>query len=277
MIDIAVQPYLIFALGAIGGSFIAMLCYRLPLIENQLEQYFVKTISAGQTPLQSPKTDINLFFPRSFCPYCKKSIAWYYNIPLLGYWLSRLRCQNCQQAISGQYFVVELLCTLLAIALYQRYGFTAYNLVITISVYIAFALALIDWQHKILPNVLTQLLLWTGLLHSVFFESIASTDAILGAVLGYSFLWFLYHMLRLITGKEGIGYGDFHLLAAIGAWLGWKALPILLLLATLCCLLTVICLVALRKSSFSDSFAFGFFLAMAYIAMQLFDQWSLLV
>ena len=202
-------------LGGIIGSFLGVVAERVPPMVMEEE-------GAG-----------NLMFPASHCPACSHPLSWWENIPVLSWCGLRGRCHHCQAAIPVRLLIVEL-----ASALFFA-GSAAFapSLLALISVWILWCgllpLAIIDRQHMLLPDCLTLPLLWAGLLlHSVF-HTLPLTDALYGAVAGYLSLWLVYWLCRWLTGREGLGYGDFKLLAALGAWCGWQALPTLVLAAAL--------------------------------------------
>jgi leader peptidase (prepilin peptidase)/N-methyltransferase len=165
------------------------------------------------------------------CPRCEHPIAWHDNLPLLGWLKRRGKCANCQSPISAQYPLVELMGGLLAVAVVALYGTTASALFIYAACLTLLALAVIDFRTYLLPDVLTLPLLWAGLLYQLLFQPIMLPSAVIGAMAGYLILWSFYWLFKLLTGKEGMGFGDFKLLAALGAWLGWSMLPLLLIVS----------------------------------------------
>lgn len=202
-------------LGAIVGSFLGVVAERVPPMVMEEEQ------------------DKNLLFPASHCPVCQHSLRPWENVPLISWLALRGRCSQCQAAIPLRLFLLELLCALF-------YGFTAgwgADLLSLASLWLLMAfllpLALIDAEHQLLPDCLTQPLLWAGLVCHALDHQLPLSDALYGAVAGYLSLWLLYWAFRLGTGREGLGYGDFKLLAALGAWCGWQALPAIVLVAAL--------------------------------------------
>lgn len=208
-------PTMSAVLGAIVGSFLGVVADRVPAMVMEEE-------GCG-----------NLLFPGSHCPACQHSLAVWENIPLLSWLLLRGRCRQCRTDIPLRIFLIELLSALF-------FGVTAWCMpgaeaLFSLWLLAAFLLPLvmIDWQHQLLPDCLTQPLLWTGLLMSALGYSLPLHDALFGAMAGYLSLWLLYWGFRLATGREGLGYGDFKLLAAIGAWCGWQALPSIALIAAL--------------------------------------------
>jgi leader peptidase (prepilin peptidase)/N-methyltransferase len=217
----------------------------------------------------------NLVFPRSACPRCNTPIKAHQNIPVLSYlWLGG-RCASCHARISPRYPVIELATAVLSAAVAWRYGWHWQTLAALMLTWSLIALAVIDFDHQILPDAITLPLLWLGLVLSLAWQSdlaptipVDPTSAISGAAAGYLILWLVYWVYKRITGKEGMGYGDFKLLAAIGAWMGWQMLPLVILLSAATGALTGIALVVLRRRERGKPMPFGPFLAMAgWVAM----------
>ncbi|WP_144328824.1 prepilin peptidase [Tepidimonas charontis] len=182
---------------------------------------------------QAPASAYNLLVPRSHCPHCGTSLRWYHNIPILSWLALRGRCAACGAAIGLRYPLVELLTAAAFIAVFTRYGVSAATLAWWGFVAAVLALAFIDWDTTLLPDDITLPLAWAGLIAAaVGFTEVTLPDALWGAVAGYLSLWCVYWTFKLLTGKEGMGYGDFKLLAALGAWLGWQALIPLVLVAS---------------------------------------------
>ena len=230
----------VFLFGLLIGSFLNVVIYREPVrLQNEWRDEAQRIL--GQTP--EARAPFNLVTPRSACPSCKAPINAWQNIPLLSWLLLGRRCASCRTSISARYPLIELLTGLLSAAVAWRYGWSlalAFGLVITWAL---IALSGIDFDTQYLPDSLTLPLLWLGLLASLFASSVPVTAApaalpvapdraIVGAIAGYLALWSVYWVFKLATGKEGMGYGDFKLLAALGAWLGpGMLLPIILLSA----------------------------------------------
>lgn len=182
-----------------------------------------------QPPPANPR--FNLSEPRSHCPACKATVCWYHNIPLLSYIILQGRCSNCSTRIPLRYPLVEVIMGLATIVIFWQYGLSWEALFLTGLSMFLLALAAIDMQTFLLPDQLTLPGLWLGLFASLFGYFTTPTHAIIGAIAGYGVLWLFYWAYRIFTGKEGIGYGDFKLLALLGAWFGWQALPFLLVIA----------------------------------------------
>tara|TARA_R110002012_G_scaffold67501_3_gene175892 strand:- start:2084 stop:2929 length:846 start_codon:yes stop_codon:yes gene_type:complete len=210
------------------GSFLNVVITRLPVM---LMRHWRNEAREALELSAEPSPRFNLATPGSMCPRCETPIAWHDNLPVIGWLKRRGRCANCQAPISVQYPLVEIASGLLAIAVLALHGLTAASLFIYGACLVLLALAVIDFRTQLLPDILTLPLLWAGFLFQLFFHPFMLTNAVIGAMAGYLLLWSFYWLFKLITGKEGMGYGDFKLLAALGAWLGWSFLPLLLILS----------------------------------------------
>jgi leader peptidase (prepilin peptidase)/N-methyltransferase len=248
---ILLSPWILALLGLCIGSFLNVVIHRLPLmldrgwwrdVANQLgdaeahQRVFGTPASEAASKTGKSLTQaldslgpLHLSHPRSRCPSCSHLIAWHENIPVLSYLLLRGRCAQCKTRISPRYPFVELLTGVLFAAVGYRFGAQPVALLWCFVVAMLVALAGIDWDTTLLPDNMTLPLLWAGLLASALGWTIPLPQAIWGAVAGYMSLWSVYWLFKLTTGKEGMGFGDFKLLAALGAWLGWQMiLPIVL-------------------------------------------------
>lgn len=215
-------------LGLLVGSFLNVVIYRLPkMMERQWQAECAQV--AGQ--VAPPADDFNLVVPRSGCPHCGIAIAWYDNIPVASYVLLRGRCRHCQASIGLRYPLVELCSGLLFAFCGWRWGMGAAALAWCSWMAGLLSLALIDWDSTLLPDAIVLPLLWMGLIGAnLQWTGVSLDHALWGAVMGYLSLWSVYWVFKIVTGKEGMGYGDFKLLACLGAWLGWQALvPIILM------------------------------------------------
>ncbi|WP_249976632.1 prepilin peptidase [Vreelandella olivaria] len=215
-------------LGLCLGSFFNVVITRLPvmLMRNWRKE---ARASLELPPEKSPR--FNLATPGSMCPRCEYPIVWHDNLPLLGWLKRRGKCAHCKTRISVQYPLVELMGGLLAVAVMALYGPHMNALFIYLACLLLLALAVIDFRTYLLPDILTLPLLWSGLLYQLLFQPLMLPSAVIGAMAGYLVLWSFYWLFKLITGKEGMGFGDFKLLAALGAWVGWSMLPLLLILS----------------------------------------------
>ena len=269
-------------LGLLVGSFLNVVIYRLPVILTRQWREQCAELCAADTPLvpepeasgtpvpSKPSEPFNLVVPRSACPACKAPITALQNIPLISYLVLRGRCASCGTQIGMRYPFVEALTGVLTAAVAWKYGFgwpTAAAIVLT---WFLIALTFIDIDHQLLPDNLTLPLVWIGLLLSLWGPQpigpplpVDMRSSIMGAIVGYLSLWSVYHLFRLLTGKEGMGYGDFKLFAALGAWLGWKMLLPIILFAASVGAVVGIAMLTLRNHSRSTPIAFGPFLAAA--------------
>lgn len=230
---VATEPVLflgtVFVFGLIVGSFLNVVILRLPAMLEAGWRANAAEILERPAPREKAP---GLVASRSACPHCGTTIRAWHNIPVLSFLLLRGRCADCGGRISWQYPLVELAAALLGVAVAWRFGFGMPTLLALVYTWTLVALTGIDWRTQYLPDNLTLPLLWLGLLASLGGWFTTPADAIAGAAAGYLLLWSIYHGFRLLTGKEGMGYGDFKLLAAIGAWLGWQSLPLVILLSS---------------------------------------------
>ena len=226
LLSALLSPPVLALLGLCIGSFLNVVIHRLP---QMLERGW-KIDSAEMLGVKADAADpITLSKPRSRCPSCGHAIAWHENIPVLSYLWLKGRCSACKTRISARYPIIEVLTAVLFAALAWRFGPQPAVLVWCAFAAVLLALAGIDWDTTLLPDDLTLPLLWAGLVASALGWTIALPLALWGAVAGYLSLWSVYWMFKLATGKEGMGHGDFKLLAALGAWLGWQMiLPVVL-------------------------------------------------
>jgi leader peptidase (prepilin peptidase) / N-methyltransferase len=213
------------------GSFLNVAVYRMPaMLQREWRAQAVDVLELD-TPADTEPA-FNLMTPRSRCPTCKTTIAARYNIPLVSWLALRGRCANCAAPISIRYPLVELLTAVASILVVAQFGYTWLGAAALVFTWALIALTFIDIDTKLLPDQITLPLLWLGLIVNVSGGFTDPTSAIIGAVVGYLLLWSIYWAFKLITHKEGMGYGDFKLLAAMGAWFGWQTLPILVLLSS---------------------------------------------
>ncbi|MDN5862114.1 MAG: A24 family peptidase [Salinisphaera sp.] len=216
-------------LGLVVGSFLNVVIHRLPAMLDYAWRADAARILEQPEPTGPPPS---LATPASACPACGVPIKPWHNVPVLSWLWLRGRCAYCSAAIGLQYPLVELASGLLALAVAASFGVGAQTLLALAYTWLLLALAGIDWRTQYLPDLLTLPLLWLGLLASLGGWFADPVSAIVGAAAGYLVLWLVFHGFRLVTGKEGMGYGDFKLLAAIGAWLGWQALPLVVILSS---------------------------------------------
>jgi len=245
-------------LGLVVGSFLNVLIYRLPIMMAREWQQQCAEINQQVLPVQAP---FNLFVPRSACPHCQRPITALENIPLLSYLFLRGKCAGCGGRISLRYPLVELLSAVLTAAAAGYFGFGLTALVAMIFIWLMITLTFIDFDTQLLPDSLTLSLLWLGLLLNINSLFTPLVDAVLGAMFGYVLLWSVYWAFKLTTGKEGMGYGDFKLLAALGAWFGWQLLPLIIMLSSVVGAVVGIVLIVAFKQGRNTPIPFGPYLA----------------
>jgi leader peptidase (prepilin peptidase) / N-methyltransferase len=256
-------------IGLVVGSFLNVVIYRLPVMLDRQWRAECAELN-GAEAAAAPVARFDLIVPRSTCPACKAPIGALQNIPVLSYLALRGRCARCRAPISVRYPLVEILCGVLSALAAWRFGYGAPAACAVVITWFLIALTFIDLDHQLLPDSLTMPLLWLGLLASLTGWGSASSSlpvdpvsAIVGAALGYLSLWAVYHAFRLLTGKEGMGYGDFKLLAAFGAWLGWRMLLPIVLLSAIVGALVGVALIVGRRHERGTPIPFGPFLAAA--------------
>lgn len=258
-------------LGLCVGSFLNVVAYRLP---KMIEQEFAEACREQYgAPEDDGKPPISLSKPASACPSCNSRIKIWHNLPVIGWLMLRGKCASCSSPISIQYPLVELLTGIFSVVCVWRFGYSIELLGALLLTWSLIALTVTDLRTMFLPDNITLPLLWLGLLLSVkpvFADPVA---AITGAAVGYLILWSIYWAFKLLTGKEGMGYGDFKLMAALGAWLGWQSLPQVILLSAVVGAAVGISLMAVRKAEWSSKIPFGPYIAGAgWIALIWGDQ-----
>lgn len=248
-------------LGLLVGSFLNVVIYRLPLIMERRWQQEAREILG--TPAEELPAALTLSKPASRCPACGVPIKAWQNIPLVSWLAMRGKAACCGVAISPRYPLVELLTGLMSAACAWRFGFGLELAGALALSWALIALAFIDLDTQLLPDDITLPLLWAGLAFALLGGLVPLESAVIGAIAGYLALWLVFWGFKLVTGKEGLGYGDFKLLAALGAWLGWAALPQIILLSSIVGAVTGITLVLLRRQQRGAAMPFGPFLAAA--------------
>ncbi|HSG58093.1 MAG TPA: A24 family peptidase, partial [Woeseiaceae bacterium] len=264
----------VFAFALMIGSFLNVVIFRLPLMMQRDWREQCEEL-AGEPAPTLPEGRFNLVVPRSRCPSCGAPIKAWQNIPVLSYLLLGAQCANCRESISARYPLVEILTAALAAICAWHFGF-GWEALLAIGLTCALvAISLIDADHQLIPDSIVIPLLWVGLFMSLFHPLsgaqtlfIAPSDAIIGALAGYLSLWSVYQVFKLVTGKEGMGYGDFKLLAALGAWLGWQLLHVIILMSAVVGAIVGIAMVVFRGRDRRVPIPFGPYLAAAgWIAM----------
>lgn len=247
-------------IGLLIGSFLNVVIYRMPKMMQRESDNYV----AHESGKPLPHTDrFNLMVPRSACPHCGHQIRAIENIPVISYLFLRGKCVKCKAPISVRYPIVELLTGVLSGLLVWHFGSGAAGLATVLFAWLLIAMTFIDLDTQLLPDDLTLPLLWCGLLINLNGTFVPLQDAVIGAIAGYLSLWSIYWVFKLATGKEGMGYGDFKLLAALGAWLGWKMLPVIILLSSLVGAVVGISLILFAKHGRENPIPFGPYLAAA--------------
>lgn len=244
--------------GLLVGSFLNVVIYRLPKIMER--EWQVQCADLNDTTL-ADQPCFSLAVPRSSCPSCGHAISAMENIPILSYLWLRGKCAGCSKSISVRYPIVEAVTGLLSAATAGYFGYGIHALAAIVFIWALIALTFIDFDIQLLPDSITLPLLWLGLLFNLQTIFVPLPSAVIGAMAGYLSLWSVNGLFKLLTGKQGMGYGDFKLLAAIGAWLGWTMLPLVILLSSAVGAVVGILLIVLTKQSRSIPIPFGPYLA----------------
>ncbi len=251
----------VFVLGLLVGSFLNVVILRLPVMMERRWQRECAEFTGA--PLPETAEPFNLVTPRSRCPECGHLISALENIPVLSYLWLRGRCRHCGTAIPMRYPLVEILSALLAITVAWHFGLDLPLPFALLLTWVLLALSFIDLDRQWLPDDLTLPFLWLGLLVNIRGVFTDLESAVIGAAAGYLILWFVYHVFRKLTGKEGMGYGDFKLLAMLGAWLGWQAIPLIVILSSLVGTVFGVSFLLLRRLGREQPIPFGPYLAIA--------------
>lgn len=251
----------ILILGLLIGSFLNVVIYRLPkMLERDWKIQARETLTL---PAEPQGEMFNLMLPHSRCPHCEHKIRAWENLPVISYLFLGGKCSSCKTPISKRYPLVELACGLLSAFIAWHFGFGWQAAAMLVLAWGLLAMCLIDADHQLLPDALVLPLLWLGLIVNAFGLFTSLHDALWGAVAGYLSLWSVYWLFKLVTGKEGMGYGDFKLLALLGAWGGWQILPLTILLSSLVGAVLGLILLRLRNAQTSTPIPFGPYLAIA--------------
>ncbi|CEG56975.1 prepilin peptidase [Legionella fallonii] len=271
---IATSPwfiYLVIALLSLTvGSLLNVVIYRLPImLQNEWKQQCCELFAIKEEEL---KSNINLFFPRSFCPHCKSLVRAWQNIPLVSYLLLRGRCHQCHHPISIRYPLIELLTLLLSLYASWHFGLTLQLPFALLGIWLLICLIFIDLDHQLLPDNLTLSLLWVGLIANTQNLFTTLPIAVLSAVAAYISLWLFIKLFYLITGKIGMGHGDFKLFAAFGAWFGWQYLPLILLFSSITGAIIGSIYLSVNNKSKETTIPFGPFLCIAGLASMFWGQ-----
>ena len=261
-------------LGLLVGSFLNVVIHRLPIM---MEQQWKSECAVILNPNASPEPEsdtqnYNLVVPASACPKCEHKIRPWENIPVISYLFLRGQCSQCKTHISLRYPIIELAAGLLAMGSALVYGPGLTSFMVCLLCWLLLAMSMIDFDHQLLPDSMTLPLLWLGLLVNTTGMFTSLEDAVFGAIAGYLSLWSVYWLFKLITGKEGMGYGDFKLLAALGAWMGWQFLPLIILLSSLVGATVGIAMIVIRGRDRNIPIPFGPYLAAAGLIAMFWGQ-----
>jgi leader peptidase (prepilin peptidase)/N-methyltransferase len=264
----------VFVFGLLIGSFLNVVILRLPArLEHDWRCQCKELLEIESTDNKTDKPPLDLMWSRSQCPKCGHFIKAYENIPLISYLFLKGRCSSCKTHISIRYPAIEAITAIMFLSVAIYFGPNLQTVAALGLTALLIAMTFIDIDHQLLPDDLTFLLLWGGLFASLFSIFTDPVSSIIGALAGYLSLWFVYHLFRLITGKEGMGYGDFKLLAALGAWVGWQMLPLIILLSSLIGAVIGLIMIGMKRHKSSQPMPFGPFIAVAgWIALLWGDQ-----
>ena len=269
LLDPAAAPFVAAVVGLCVGSFLNVVIHRLP---QMLERGWQSECAELRGEAPAVLARYNLMVPRSKCPSCGHGITALENIPVISWLALRGKCSACAAPISARYPLVEILGGALAGFAILHFGPTWQGLAACGLLWALLALTFIDFDTQLLPDDITLPLLWAGLAVNAFGLFVPLRDAVIGAMAGYLSLWIIYWLFKLIRGKEGMGYGDFKLLAALGAWLGWQILPIIVLLSSVVGAFIGISLVAFKGRDHNIPLAFGPYLAIAGVVALFFSS-----
>jgi leader peptidase (prepilin peptidase)/N-methyltransferase len=267
-------PYIVFVVGLMVGSFLNVVVYRLPIMmyggwRKECIEFLelapeAVPLSQGAGNVQLTEEEpFNLVLPLSRCSSCKAPIKPYQNIPVLSYLFLKGKCAHCGAPISWRYPAIELLTAVLSAVVAWHFGYTLQTLFALLLTWSLIALTFIDVDHHLLPDSINLPMIWLGLILSLFGLYTDAHSSIIGAAAGYGSLWLVFHLFKLATGKDGMGFGDFKLLALFGAWLGWQSLPLIVLLSTLTGAVLGIASIIFAKRDHSAPIPFGPYLAIA--------------
>ncbi|QZA81000.1 prepilin peptidase [Deefgea piscis] len=260
-IEISMFIFCIAVLGLLVGSFLNVVIHRLPLMmEREFKQECATLLDE---PMPTPAAKYNLVVPRSACPQCGHQITALENIPIFSWLLLRGQCRQCKNKISARYPLVELMTALISGGLAWHFGYSAPLIGALILAWFLITLIMIDADTYLLPDSLTLPLIWIGLIFNSFNVFTSLESAVYGAIAGYMSLWLVYWAFKLITGKEGMGYGDFKLLAALGAWFGWSMIPMIILLSSFAGAAIGIVMVLGQNRGWNKPMPFGPYLGVA--------------
>ena len=250
-------------LGLIVGSFLNVVIYRLPkMMEQDWHDQCCELLEIKNENVEKQQR-VNLIFPGSNCPTCEHKITALENIPVISYLFLKGRCSSCKAKISLQYPIIEMFTGLATAYVAWHFGFSLQTLFTVLLTWALICLSVIDLEHSLLPDDITLPLMWLGLACNIFGIFTDIYSSLIGAMLGYGILWIIFMSFKAVTGKEGMGYGDFKLLALLGAWLGWQALPLIILLSSITASIIGVVMIVLKGRDKAAAFPFGPYLAIA--------------
>ena len=271
---------LTFIFSLLVGSFLNVVIYRIPVMMEREWQQNIREATEDESNHEDSKDEktstiepFNLSKPDSTCPSCQHKIRWYENIPVLSYLMLGGKCSSCKIHISLRYPLIELLTAALSVVAVYQFGFNYYGMAAVFFTWCLISLTFIDIDYHLLPDRITLPLLWAGLLINTQNSFASLESAVWGAALGYLALWSIYWAFKLLTGKEGMGYGDFKLLAALGAWCGAASLPLIILLSSVAGVILAVALMLFKRHEAQNPLPFGPYLAIAgWVALFWGDQ-----
>lgn len=247
--------------GLLVGSFLNVLIYRLPIMMER--DWKLQSREMLGLPIETTRESFNLILPHSSCPNCAHQIRPWENVPVLSFLWLRGKCSSCKIHISKRYPLVEVTCGVLSGYVAWHFGFGYQAMAMLLLTWGLLAMSMIDGDHQLLPDSLVLPLLWMGLICNYFGLFTSLGDSLWGAVAGYLALWSVFWLFKMVTGKEGMGYGDFKLLAMLGAWGGWQILPLTILVSSLVAAVVGLIMLSLRNEETSTPIPFGPYLAIA--------------
>lgn len=249
--------------GLFIGSFLNVVIHRLPIMLDREWKQASREMLSLDAEVNNDEKPYNIVEPRSACPKCGHQITWYENIPVISYLILGGKCSNCKTKISARYPAVEIVTGILFFICAHTFGYSILTFWTCILASLLLVLSLIDYDTKLLPDQLVYILLWTGLFANISSSFVSLESAVLGALIGYLSLWSIFWIFKLATGKEGMGYGDFKLFAALGAWFGWQSLFLIIMLASVAGAILGILLMIISSKDRNYAIPFGPYLAIA--------------
>lgn len=250
-------------LGMCIGSFLNVVIYRLPkMMQQDWHEQCCELLDIKNEDVTEQKK-VNLVFPGSSCPSCQHKITALENIPVISYLFLKGRCRSCKVKISLQYPIIEMFTGLATAYVAWHFGFSLQTLFAVFLTWALICLSMIDLEHSLLPDDITLPFMWLGLACNIFGVFTDIYSSLIGAMLGYAILWAIFMGFKAVTGKEGMGYGDFKLLALLGAWLGWQSLPLIILLSSITATIIGLAMIIFKGRDKAAAFPFGPYLAIA--------------